>query len=377
MVQVPTTSFYRNQDMSKFVIENLGIIETLKVDELHFVYRITQIDTEQEYIHKFIVRHQRGHFNLSPENKNTNINESIKCIYEMILNDDYKTGIELEGGQPFEFIHDFKQNDKYAIKMVVYGSGLRKYRLPVHNMIQQNRIARRVLLETLFNENTIVPLYWLRLEAWLPDDVIDEQIRTLEEMNFIILKEMEPNLVKYPYEGKLDFNLIRGGIFHIALAAKGIENFEKLYTGFGKTVFIIIWCELKWLAEFFKEAVVEAGYEGYIQEYEEPPKDIGSDIKERIAYCAFVIADLTGGRENCLYELGYAHALNKRTIITRKEDEVKRTTGEGEEVWKLTFDINQNKHSLWIDENDEDFKAAIKERIRQTIKSIEQDYFTI
>jgi nucleoside 2-deoxyribosyltransferase len=42
-------------------------------------------------------------------------------------------------------------------------------------------------------------------------------------------------------------------------------------------------------------------------------------VIEHIERCEFLIADLTNARPNVYYEIGYAHALDKRPILYRKE----------------------------------------------------------
>ena len=156
-------------------------------------------------------------------------------------------------------------------------------------------------------------------------------------------------------------------------------RFEKFYLGYGRSVFIIAWCDksLDWYENFVIEELRKHGYEGEVQERKEPAAgEVRQDMLERIEGCAFVIADLTGGRPNCLYELGYAHALHKRSIITQRKDEVEKVTTDGEIIWKTPFDINQYRFSVWKDENDEEFKSDLRDRIAQTVKLIEQDFLS-
>ena len=42
-------------------------------------------------------------------------------------------------------------------------------------------------------------------------------------------------------------------------------------------------------------------------------------VLSHIKLAEFIIADLTFERPNCYYEIGYAHALNKKVILTAKE----------------------------------------------------------
>lgn len=369
---------YRANDLRKLLITYHGYHVFDYERRARISFGIDDIKANVNFIHKFIIRISSSEDAISE--LQFSINQSINCVYDLILNNQWEVLNSANNQQinEIEIIHDFSENDLFAIRLDNTRDGL-KYGLSPQCLISQSRITQKVILNTLFMKNFPVPRVWLVVKSHMPEDIIWNEINILIDLALIeqIEHELEINTDLFTFDDPNEQASLMDKDYHIRLTAKGRERFERLYTGYGNTVFIIIWCELKWLADFFREAVKEAGYEEYIQEYEEPPKDIGSDIKERIANSTFIIADLTGGRENCLYELGYAHALHKRTIITREEEEVKKITKADEEVLKLTFDINQYKHSFWKDENDENFKNAIRERIQQTIKAIEQDYFAI
>jgi len=64
-------------------------------------------------------------------------------------------------------------------------------------------------------------------------------------------------------------------------------------------------------------------------------------------------------------------------IITRSKADLVKTTNSGEEVFKATFDVNQYKHSSWAGEDDDAFKNELRTRIAQTIRAVEQSYFSL
>lgn len=64
---------------------------------------------------------------------------------------------------------------------------------------------------------------------------------------------------------------------------------------------------------------------------DEKPKigcSIISNIREQISKCTFAIADITGWKPNVFYEIGFAHALNKKVILIKNK-----------KIRKLPFDI--------------------------------------
>lgn len=285
----------------------------------------------------------------------------LNCGVDLIVNGDWDKFTNLNSLNENErwCLHNLDNPSLYLKRFNVTDGNL-CYIFPINSQIQKNRIIQRTIINDLYPRSNGRMTSVLPEVLQLSADLIKPELNILSDL------------------GLVEYDSIKDS--HVRLTAKGRERFERLHTGFGQSVFMIAWCDptIDWLIQYCKHLIEdEFHYQFYFQEREEPRSDIASEIKEKIQNCTFIIADLTAGRENCLYELGYAHALHKRVIVTRKASDIEQETKNGDKVWKLTFDINQYKHSKWKDEHDEDFKAELRTRISQTIKAIEQDYFSI
>ena len=92
---------------------------------------------------------------------------------------------------------------------------------------------------------------------------------------------------------------------------------------------------------------------------------IMANILDGIAKSEIVIVDITGNNPNVFYELGIAHTLRSRTstlIITQDED-----------VSKSPFDIRHWSILQYSYDNTAAFKAALRERIKNSRKSIDSN----
>ena len=101
-----------------------------------------------------------------------------------------------------------------------------------------------------------------------------------------------------------------------------------------------------------KEVFEEFGIVAETADDKEHEGVITDQILEEISSSEFLIADLTGERPNVYYEIGHAHALNKRVILYRREGT------------KLHFDIQHR--------NCPEFKnlTHLKEQLRTRLETV-------
>lgn len=170
-----------------------------------------------------------------------------------------------------------------------------------------------------------------------------------EEFDNIFNQAMGVGLLELPTSGG-----------NAKLTWKGWEKFEaiKEFGGLSKKCFVAMSCSEDMneiYVEGIKKAVIEAGYEPIFIEKEEHNEKICDLIIAEIRLCKFLIADVTGQRQNVYYEAGFAHGLNRDVIWTCKQDEIK----------EAHFDTRQYNHITW--ENAEDLKKKLVNRIKATI----------
>lgn len=170
-----------------------------------------------------------------------------------------------------------------------------------------------------------------------------------EEFDNIFNQAMEVGLLELPKSGG-----------NAKLTWKGWEKFEaiKEFGGLSKKCFVAMSCSENMneiYAEGIEKAVIETGYEPIFIEKKEHNEKICDLIIAEIRSCKFLIADVTGQRQNVYYEAGFAHGLNRDVIWTCKKDEIE----------EAHFDTRQYNHITW--EDAEDLKKKLVHRIKATI----------
>lgn len=135
------------------------------------------------------------------------------------------------------------------------------------------------------------------------------------------------------------------------------EEIKELGT-FSKKCFVAMSCneELREIyEEGIKKAIEEAGYQPIFIEREEHNEKICDLIISEIRSCKFLIADVTGQRQNVYYEAGFAHGLKKDVIWTCSKNEIENAH----------FDTRQYNHIVY--QRAEDLRLKLANRIRATI----------
>src|SRR5262249_27583262 len=108
-----------------------------------------------------------------------------------------------------------------------------------------------------------------------------------------------------------------------------------------------------------KPAIVDSGYDPRLIDEVQHLNHIDDEIIAAIRRSRFLVADLTGQRQNVYYEAGFAQGLGTKVIWTCRRDEVQQTGPH--------LDVRQYAFITWTPETLVDFRKRLAWRIVRTV----------
>ncbi len=346
---------------------------------------VNNIAAMQQHRHKFklVKNHNHDVNNLSEQEKNS----IIRCIHDMILSNEWElsedyltTNQDHSGWTYFEKEHiQFPNNDPWALRLSPRELGKFSYFLSQEKKREQAKLTRKAILPVIMQKYSDVPYGWLIYEVFMPEDIVTNELKYMKEEGLLTISENQKKFdyEQFPMTGGDDINQDHNRLFEqdyeVRLTAKGRNVLEKINFENSNLVFCILKCgksePFVSMRNLYKNVIEQdengnpTGLIAYIQEDENPAQLVINEIYEQIRNCKFVLADITGGSESCIYELGYAHGLGKRFILARNREEFEEMK---------TFDLNQYSHILW-DELDDEHKSKIRKAIADAQRGVENE----
>lgn len=157
-----------------------------------------------------------------------------------------------------------------------------------------------------------------------------------------------------------------GGFFEFILNPAGYAKiYEKRKGGTDSAqAFVAMWFDES-MNDIYNQAIApaikEAGYKPLRIDRKQHNNKIDDEIIAEIRRSRFLVADFTYGKKGMrggvYYEAGFAHGLGIPVIFTCKD---------AEDV-ELHFDTRQYNHILWKEENIDEFRQKLSNRISATI----------
>jgi hypothetical protein len=228
----------------------------------------------------------------------------------------------------------------------------------INSLAEENRIARWLILERLYRAQQ--SQHSLIVEDFnFPEDAVFKAIEVLNDLGYIQI---------------IDDSRSRIGKLTVRLKAAGMRYFEEISLPAHNQVFIIAPCAEQGIIRVFKKVLGEKGYSEenlIVQEVREPKEETIRDaILTNIRSCKFIMADITGGHikggkrfnPNCLYELGWAHALKKKVICTVRRD-MAFSKHQHTKISYLPFDISIIPFSFWDEKKEVDISDELLRKI--------------
>ena len=285
----------------------------------------------------------------------------------------------------------FNDDDKKIISIYLRNEYERRNRTPF-----TKRLARGDLMQTVKQYKPLDPL-----------EKIDNALLNLEKASKYVGMKINFNPGnEYPYyhcnnseELRTILSLLHKDDFIHApdpynphndsyITTKGYERLRELrrFRKDSRQCFVAMWFAVE-MNDVYENAIRSAIE--YIEEGEKGPKfeairidnvehtnDINDEVIAAIRRSRFMVCDLTGYRGGVYFEAGFAYGLGMEVIYTCREDWVKSKKLELYDSNKekidmkqegIHFDIEHRNHIRWSEDNLDEFKEKLTNRIKAVI----------
>jgi hypothetical protein len=201
------------------------------------------------------------------------------------------------------------------------------------------------------------------LEALADEFSSTDSLGNLQEILFIERDSnnfgMLQTRVKYLQENKGLLEFDGNDYFLLPVSGKSTHNLKKQLT---KTIFVAMpfsddFDDIYWYG--IKRPIEKAACKPEMLKHEKFSGDIIERIKKRIEESELVIADITGNRPNIFYEIGYAHALNKKVIFLSQDKEI-------------PFDIITQRNIFYLPKKIKELEQELKEYLDEILSESEE-----
>ncbi len=372
MVEELLIGKYRDDEQNKIQFEYRPVQpDSVDIYGYRVQFIISIFDEQNEfkdyYTHTFIFD-SRLNWQFDPSN-DIDRTAFLNLLRDLVTEGNYTTGIKMDINSDVNafghWLFEGKPSDRYNERLIFFEDERRvTYTRIPDAIVKENSLARFLIIKNLYGMGGKLLKENLQEIIDIDEDIFNRNLQFLKDLNLVKTSDTaweadEP----------------------VRLTAEGELFYERQFQRYNRNVFVIMNSDkYQRIGEFYEAELKELGLEPYFRCEKQPSNEIIPDIYNSLRNCMFILADLTGVDENSLFELGYVHALGKRLIIARSDEEI---NGEDTGGITLPFYLYQFRHSMWFrnkgwdDPENEKFKADIRERIRQAKEVLTREQFNL